>query len=83
VTENSERGEINDEGERYEKHTSSNSCSPGTSAQRRSATRHGEHHRNARRPYAGHRDARLRRGALVASCSIIVAMLHGADAVSP
>lgn len=45
------------------KDASSNSCSPGISAQRRSATRHGEHHRNARRPYAGHRDARLRRGA--------------------
>lgn len=37
--------------------SSSDSWSPGTSAQRRSATRHGEHHRNARRPYAGHRDA--------------------------
>lgn len=32
-------------------------CVPGTSAERRSATRHGEHHRNARRLYAGHRDA--------------------------
>lgn len=45
--------------ERYQlkEKSSSNSCFPGTSAQRRSATRHGEHHRNARRPYAGHRDA--------------------------
>lgn len=31
--------------------TSSNSCSPGTSAQRRSATRHGEHHRDAATPW--------------------------------
>lgn len=53
-------------------------CVPGTSAERRSATRHGEHHRNARRLYAGHRDAdapprrRLvaaaRRGAPIHSC---------------
>jgi len=82
VTENGERSEVTMK-KKGTRDTSSNSCSPGTSAQRRSATRHGEHHRNARRPYAGHRDARLRRGALVASCSIIVAMLHGADAVSP
>lgn len=31
--------------------TSSNSCSPGISAQRRSATRHGEHHRDAATPW--------------------------------
>lgn len=37
--------------------TFSDFYSPGTSVERRSATRHGEHHRNAGRPYAGHRDA--------------------------
>lgn len=37
--------------ERHVDETSSNSCSPGISAQRRSATRHGEHHRDAATPW--------------------------------